>query len=219
MPFQAVVFDLDGTLLDTLADIGNSANRVLEEFGFPAHPLDRYRHFVGEGVARLFERALPVESVRPERIAQCVDAFRRVYREHWNDTTRPYPGVPELLAELTDRGLRLAVLSNKPDEFTRLCIDRHFPGREFAAVVGQQAGLPCKPDPAGALLIARRMAIPAEQFAYLGDSAVDMQTARAAGMHAVGAAWGFRSVDELHAGGAERIIERPEELIAVIDVH
>ena len=217
MTIQACLFDLDGTLLDTLADIGSSANRVLESRGFPPHPLERYRQFIGEGVARLFQQALPPPAVTPEEIAGCVAGFHEVYGEHWNDTTCPYPGVCDLLDDLSQRGIQLAVLSNKPDDFTRLCVAEHFGHWQFAAVLGQQDGLPRKPDPAGARMIAERLAVPPEAVLYVGDTAVDMQTARAAGMPAVGVGWGFRSVDELRQAGAEWIIGRPGELLDILE--
>ena len=217
MEFPAVIFDLDGTLLDTLADIADSANRVLGGRGCPTHPADAYRQFVGEGLRRLFERALPADRRRPEVVAECVAGFREAYAEHWNVRTRPYDGVPELLDALSARNVMMAVLSNKPDGFTRRCVDEYLSRWRFEAVLGQREGVPRKPDPAGALEIASRLGVATDRFLYLGDSATDMRTARSAGMRAVGAAWGFRSVDELESAGAEVIIQRPMDFLAMVD--
>jgi phosphoglycolate phosphatase len=217
MQFPAVIFDLDGTLLDTLADIADSVNRVLADRGCPTYPVDAYRHFVGEGAARLFERALPADRRRPEVVAECLHAFREAYAGNWNVRTRPYDGVPELLDGLTARAVRMAVLSNKPDRFTRLCVEEYLSRWRFEVVFGQREGVPRKPDPTGALEIASRLGVAAERFVYLGDSATDVRTARSARMRAVGAAWGFRPAEELEAAGAEVIIERPVEFLATVD--
>ena len=154
MRYSAVVFDLDGTLLDTLADIADAANRVLVKHGLAAHELDSYRQFVGEGVRVLFERSLPREACTSERVTACADDFRQAYAECWNIRTHPYDGVEELLSALVDRNVRLAVLSNKPDNFTKACVREYFPKFSFEAVLGQRDGVPRKPDPAGALEIA-----------------------------------------------------------------
>lgn len=212
MPYRAVLFDLDGTLLDTLPDIAFAANRALERNGLPTHSLDEYRRLVGEGVQRLFEKAIPTEGRSPEVVDRCVRDFRDVYGTEWNVRTQPYAGIAELLDELTSRGVRLAVLSNKPDDFTKQCVAEYLGRWNIWPVLGQRDAVPRKPDPAGALETAAMLAIPAAEFLYLGDSEIDMQTAVRAGMRAVGATWGYRSVEELRAGGAAEIIGRPEEL-------
>lgn len=217
MGFQAVLFDLDGTLLDTLADIAHAANSVLVRQGFPAHPPETYRQFIGEGVAMLIRRSLPPERDEDELVARCVEDFRATYDRCWNIRTHPYDGMPDLLDALTDRGLALAVLSNKPDDFTRRCVEAYLSRWPFRAVIGARAGSSRKPDPSGAWEIVRRLGVPAEQFLYVGDSAVDMETARRAGMRPVGAAWGFRSAEELWSSGAEAVIESPAELIDILD--
>lgn len=214
--YRAVLFDLDGTLLDTLTDIADAANAVLVRQGFAGHCVAAYRTFVGDGVAMLFRRALPLPDPPADLLAACVDGFHESYARCWDRQTRPYEGIAELLDGLTARGLSLAVLSNKPHEFTRMCIARYFPRWKFDAVLGQRAGTPHKPAPDGALEIARRLAVPPAEFAYLGDSSVDMHTARAAGMFAVGAAWGFRTAAELQASGARAVITRPQELLALL---
>jgi phosphoglycolate phosphatase len=216
--FSAIIFDLDGTLLDTLADIANAANSVLLQHGFAAQPLDNYRHFVGEGVRILFRRALPERYRKDEVVEACALAFREAYSRLWNVHTRPYAGITDLLAALRACQLRLTVLSNKPDMFTRRCVAEYFPDDEFQVVIGQRDGVPQKPDPVGAREIAKLLSIPADRFLLLGDTAVDMQTARAAGMYPVGALWGFRPLEELQAGGAETVIRRPAELLDVLGI-
>ena len=214
--FSAIIFDLDGTLLDTLADIAHAANSVLLQQGYPTHPVDAYRHFVGEGVRILFRRTLPEAARSDEAVEACALAFREAYSRLWNVHTRPYAGVAELLATLRTRQLKQAVLSNKPDVFTRRCVAEYFPNDAFQIVIGQRDGVPQKPDPVGAREIAEQLSIPANRFLFLGDTAVDMQTARAAGMYPVGALWGFRPLEELQEGGAEAIIHKPAELLDVL---
>jgi phosphoglycolate phosphatase len=216
MTARAVLFDLDGTLLDTLADLAHATNAVLEQAGFPTHPVDAYRRFIGEGVVVLFRRSLPVEARRDELIARCVEEFGREYGRSWNVRTRPYEGIPELLDELTVRGIALALLSNKPDAFTHRCAEEYLARWPFRAVIGNRPDLPRKPDPAGAREVARLLDLPADGFLYLGDSSIDMKTARAAGMRAIGAAWGFRTRDELWSSGAEAVIERPAALLDLL---
>ena len=148
MDYAAVIFDLDGTLLDTLADIGEAANRVLIQRGFPPHPPDSYRYFVGEGVRVLFERSLPGDACRDDVLAACAEDFRQAYAECWNFRTRPYDGIEDLLSALVARDVRLAVLSNKPDVFTKSCVREYLAQFPFEAVLGQRDGTPRKPDPA-----------------------------------------------------------------------
>ncbi len=213
---RGVLFDLDGTLLDTLEDIGRSANEALEVLGFPPHPIEAYRQFIGDGITMLFRRALP-DGVDGAAIDQCVGGFRETYGRGWNVATRPYPGVPELLDGLAARSLSMAVLSNKPHEFTVQCVNEFLPRWTFRVVLGDREGFPRKPDPGEAMRIAAQFDLAPRQMAYLGDSAIDMATARRAGMFAVGAAWGFRSVDELQASGARRIVAHPLDLLKLLD--
>jgi phosphoglycolate phosphatase len=217
MPYAAVLFDLDGTLLDTLSDIAAAANRVLDDEGYPRHAVDAYRRMVGEGVSRLFEQALPEADRSEQEIERCVERFRRVYGDAWNVETRPYDGVSELLAAIAERGLKMAVLSNKPHDFTRGCVAEYFPDVPLDPVLGLREGVPRKPDPAGALEIAETLGLAPARFLYLGDTAVDMKTALAAGMEPVGALWGFRSREELVAAGARELLRRPWQLLALIE--
>jgi len=217
MKYRAVIFDLDGTLLDTLEDLAGSMNRVLQQKGLPTHPTEAFRYFVGNGAAALVSRALPPEKRNDQLIADCLQAFRREYDRNWNMKTKPYSGVPELLDALTAKHIEMAVLTNKAQPVAELCIHEYFSGWEFAVILGQRDGVPLKPDPAGPREIARRLDIPAHEFLYLGDSAVDMKTAIGAGMLPVGALWGFRSEKELRESGAAEVIGRPTELLKFVN--
>ena len=216
MRYKAILFDLDGTLLDTLEDLATAANRALGTLGLPAHPTDAYRVFVGDGLRTLAERILPGEQRSAAQVDALVAAFEREYSRTWNERTAPYAGVPEMLDRLTGDGYRMSVLSNKPDAFTRLCVEQLLPHWTFAPLYGQRPGVPKKPDPAAALAIAAELDLDPAEVLYLGDTATDMHTARAAGMAAVGVLWGFRSADELHAAGARHLITHPGELAPLL---
>jgi phosphoglycolate phosphatase len=210
--YKAILFDLDGTLLDTLNDIGNAANRVLAKHQFPVHPVDAYRYFVGDGVKTLFARALPADKQNDSIIQTCMKDFEHEYSRNWNNETSLYPGIQEMLDLMQARGLKMAILSNKPQEFTQYCVEGFLYNWNFEAVNGFQASIPPKPHPAGALAIARQMGIAPASFIYLGDTGTDMQTASAAGMYPVGALWGFRSSDELTENGAKVVVNNPLEV-------
>ena len=217
MTYQAVIFDLDGTLLDTLDDLADSVNRVLTANGYSAHARDDYRWFIGHGSALLMERALPPEQRSPGIIAACLDALLDDYNRNWHCATRPYEGITELLDALQRRGRKMAVVTNKPHRFAGLMIEHFFPTVPFHTVLGQRDGVPKKPDPEQALAAARTMEIPPVECLFLGDSAVDMETARRAGMRPVGAGWGFRPHRELVAAGADLVLAHPMELPALLD--
>jgi phosphoglycolate phosphatase len=214
--FWAIIFDLDGTLLDTLADIGDSVNLMLAEYGFPGHTMDDYRRFIGNGIHMLVMRALPNEGCSEELVTACVQRAREIYWENWNRKTRPYAGITALLDNLKTKGLPLAVLSNKPHDFTVRYVAAYFDKWDFKVVMGQSDQFPVKPDPASALEIARRMGMAPSSFLFVGDSVVDMQTANAAGMHAVGAAWGFRGPKELAENGCQTLVNRPLEILPLL---
>ncbi|MGD2269086.1 MAG: HAD family hydrolase [Desulfobacterales bacterium] len=213
MSYKAIIFDLDGTLLDTLEDLADSVNRVLAASGFPAHGLEAYRYFVGDGSAMLITRALPEEKRAADVIRNCLRAFLEDYGRNWKVKTKPYPGIPEMLDALTARRCKMAVLSNKPHDFTRHCVDDLLGNWPFEVVFGQREDVPPKPDPAGALQIAKQLNLGPAEFLYLGDSAVDMKTAVAASMFPVGATWGFRTAEELLKNGCKVLIDRPLEVL------
>jgi phosphoglycolate phosphatase len=213
---KAVLFDLDGTLLDTLEDLGNAMNRVLTRRGFPTRSLDAYRYFIGEGTVLLVTRALPPSERNDSTIRKCLEAFLEEYDRTWNVRTRAYDGVEDVLGVLTDRGLRMAVLSNKPDDFTKRCVAQLLPNWRFDLVLGQRDGVPPKPDPMGALEVARGLSLSPAAFLYIGDSAIDMKTAVAAGMFPVGVLWGFRPLEELQEGGAQALIQYPMEILELL---
>ena len=213
---RAVLFDLDGTLLDTVQDLADSVNTVLRRFGFPEHDVQAYKYFVGDGVEELARRALPEGHRDQATLAKSMAAIREEYSHRWANNTRPYQGIPELLDALSAADVRMAILSNKPDDSTRATVSRLLPGWRFHPVVGASASVPMKPDPGGALAIARSLNLPPVAFIYLGDTATDMKTARAAGMYAVGALWGFRTAAELTQNGAQTIIEKPGHLLELL---
>jgi phosphoglycolate phosphatase len=215
--FDAVLFDLDGTLLDTLDDIADAANGVLSSHGYPTHEVDAFRLFVGEGARTLVYRVLPPEARDDATVDRMYAEFRREYALNWNAKTRPYDGIPEMLDGVVGRKLKIAVLSNKPDDFTRRCVVELLPRWRFDVVLGHHDGIPAKPDPAGALAVARDLGTPPERIAYLGDSSIDMKTAVASGMFPIGVLWGFRSREELEKNGALALIAKPSELFALID--
>jgi phosphoglycolate phosphatase len=216
MGYYSVVFDLDGTLLNTLDDLANSMNHVLAKHGLPVHAIERYRYFVGNGMEKLVRRALPPEIHDEKMVELFLSEMEKEYNERWHDVTRAYEGVNELIDNLDFSGIKMSVLSNKPDQFTKIIIDRYFGLKHFNFVFGAKEGVPKKPDPYLALEISRLARISPSNYLYLGDSGVDMKTANAAGMYAVGATWGFREVDELLENGAKTLIHSPMELVRLL---
>jgi phosphoglycolate phosphatase len=210
---RALLFDLDGTLADTLADLANATNWALAQLGCPPHPLASYRHLVGDGARQLCARALP--SDRQGSLDEAVRLMRSRYAETWHNESSLYPGIAELIPALGR--YKLAVLSNKPDDFTKQVVAHYFPANPFQIVRGQLPGVPLKPDPASALEIARQLAVPAQDWVYLGDTNTDMRTAHAAGMFPVGVLWGFRGRDELLESGAAALVERPEQILTLLE--
>ena len=211
---HAFIFDLDGTLADTLRDIMDALNHVLAERGFPVHGPDAYRQLVGEGARQLVRDALP--EPHRDRLDEVLAAYRLRYAEHLLVHSQPYPGIPELLSELQGRGAPLAVLSNKPHEPTVQIVRALFPDVRFAGVLGQRPEVPRKPDPAAARELCSALGCAPADVGFLGDTRIDMQTARAAGMTAIGVRWGFRDAAELLAHGAQHVIAHPSELLALL---
>ena len=201
MRHKAVLFDLDGTLLNTLQDIADSVNMALTHMGFPQHEVEAYRCLVGDGRKVLAIRALPEDCRDTAHVDRLSASIETEYSKRWVNNTRAYEGIPEMLQALTDLGIKMAILSNKPQDSTEEMISTLLPQWRFKLVLGAQPSVPLKPDPTSALQIARRLNAPPAEFLYLGDTDIDMKTATAAGMYPVGALWGFRTADELLAGG------------------
>ncbi|MFH0729036.1 MAG: HAD family hydrolase [Pseudomonadota bacterium] len=213
MKFEAAIWDLDGTLIDSLEDIGDSMNRVLRREGLPEHGMDAYRVFIGEGIEKLVLRAVP-DTHREEKILHpLITAMRKTYLKHMLDKTAPYPGIPEVLDELTARGLKQAVLSNKPDLPTQRIVSKCFSNHSFHLVTGALPDIPKKPDPTAALAIAEKLCSLPEAFLYFGDTATDMKTAVTAGMFPIGVLWGFRGATELLDAGARMLVKTPGDLL------
>ncbi len=207
---KAVIFDLDGTLLNTLTDIAGSANAVLRDHGFDDYSEKFYKNFVGNGVRVLMQRCSGLDDSDPQ-VDALVEDFREHYNKNWNNRTQPYDGIPALLDKLKNHGLPLAILSNKPHDFSQHCVEHYFPAR-FSRVHGLIEGRPAKPDPSAALEMAGEWGLKPEEIAFVGDTSVDMQTAVNAGMHPIGVLWGFRSRKELEKAGAAVIVKDSREL-------
>ncbi len=208
MKFNGIIFDLDGTLIDSLQDIADSMNRVLARFGFPRHGNKKYRYYIGEGLENLVRRSLPRGHKEWATIQNCMTHMRDEYRKRFADSTKPYEGIPELLSFLASKETPMAVLSNKPQDLASLLIEKLLPRCSFHMVLGEKQGLQRKPHPGGALKIAVSLGIPAQEFLYLGDTCTDMKTAEAAGMFPAGALWGYREKEELVSCGAKRLMEK-----------
>jgi phosphoglycolate phosphatase len=215
MRFEAVIFDLDGTLADTLEDIGQAMNEALRRLGQPTHEWDVYREFVGQGVVKLAEAALPPD--RRDLVPRAVEEFQAFYAGHIVSHTRAFPEIPGVLDALAERGLELAVLSNKRDAMTKRIMELCFSRWRFHPVLGEREGVPKKPDPAAALEIASALGVAPDRVAFVGDTAVDVHTARNAGMYSVGVLWGFRPREEIEEAGAHAIISKPQELLPILE--
>jgi len=213
MRFQAVIFDMDGTLLDTLKEIADAMNAALATLGYPPHAYDAYREYVGYGMDVLAQRVLPEGHKDDALVGRLVEAMRTIYGRDHAFLSRPYEGIPELLDALVGKGVRMTILSNKPDEFTRAMAQRLLGRWRFEIVRGIIPGRPRKPEPIAALEMARSLDVSPERIVFMGDSAIDMLTARAAGMFPVGVLWGFRTRDELVENGAALLIDHPRRFL------
>ncbi len=212
MKYQAVLFDMDGTLLDTLEDLRDGVNLVLERRGYPQHTLEEIRDYVGNGAGVLIRRALP-EGTAEAEISEVLAEYKEWYRVHYCTKTRPYPGVAELLDKLAAAGVKMAVVSNKPDAVTKELAKKFFPG---LPAFGQRDDVPRKPEPQMVWNALETLGVSREQACYVGDSEVDVATARNAGLPAVIVSWGFRTEEQLRAAGAATIAATMEELWAVL---
>jgi phosphoglycolate phosphatase len=213
LKFKAVIFDLDGTLLNTLDDLADSMNSVLERNHLPPHPPEAYKYFVGDGIDMLVQRALPFEVAGDDELLRLIREMKSEYARRWLCRTRPYPGVPEMLDAFAAAGAAMAVLSNKPDDASQVIVQALLPDARFQMVLGATPERPKKPDPSAALEIAARLDIPASEFLFIGDSPIDMHTACAAGMFPLGALWGFRPAEQLIEAGAQMLVAQAAHLI------
>lgn len=213
MNFKAVIFDLDGTLLDTLEDLSDSMNLVLESMSLPVHPLGDYKVMVGKGMRNLVTSALPPDMRKTDLIDKCYSAMFEEYGRRWDVKTSPYEGIDHLLNSLCQKNIRMAILSNKLDLLTQLVVKKYLGSWDFEAVFGEREGVPRKPDPAGLIEIAGIMNLSPGDVLCIGDSGSDMTAAINAGMYPAGALWGFRGREELISHGALRVFEKPVDLL------
>ncbi len=212
---KAVIFDLDGTLLNTIDDLSNSVNYVLKKHNYPTFSVEEYKYKVGNGMKKLIERALPKSEKSEEKVEEILAEFMVYYSEHKTDNTAPYKDIETLLITLKQKGIKTAVLTNKAHESAKPLISKYFP-ELFDVVCGQKQGVPTKPDPTSVFEVMKELDVSADECLYLGDSGVDMQTAENANIFAIGVLWGFRKADELEQNGAKAIIKQPLELLSFI---
>ena len=214
--YKTVVFDLDGTLLNTIDDLADAGNRVCAARGWPQHTVEEYKYFVGNGIPKLVERFSPPEARTPDQLADTLAAFQADYGAHLRDKTAPYPGIPALLARLQAAGVQLAVFRNKADPLARQVVADYFDAALFDAVRGALPGVPTKPAPQGTLALMQAIGADPAATLYVGDSNVDVDTAHNAGLPCCGVLWGFRTRQELTDAGAEHLAANAEELWNVI---
>ena len=212
---HAVIFDLDGTLLNTLGDLRAATNHALEVRGLPPHSMEEIRQFIGNGIRLLICRAMP-EGTPEAEIDAALDDFKAYYAAHIHDRTVPYDGIPQLLTALRKRDIKVAVLSNKIDSASQQLIEYFFP-EKTDVVFGEHVGVPRKPDPTSCRMVMQQLGVQPEQVLYVGDSGTDMQTAKNAGLYAVGVTWGFRSKEVLLKCGADVLVHRPEQILQILD--
>ena len=214
---KLIVFDLDGTLINSLEDLADSANHVLTQHGFPTHPVDAYRYFVGDGVRKLIERILPENDRNDTQIEQFRQEFVEYYRIHMEDKTSVYPDMTELLKALKNRGLKIAVATNKVHIAVRPLMEKYFPAIRFDSLIGQREGVPVKPNPQIMFDILKETDCEPSEALHVGDTATDMQLAHNAGVTPVGVLWGYRPLEELQTAGAKHIIKHPLDLLGIIN--
>ena len=217
MKTRLVIFDLDGTLIDSLEGIVVSMNIVLKKIGAPLHPGNRYRSFIGDGIFNFVKRSLPDDRNNTEFVTECIKEYKLTYRKMWSGCTSPFPGIGKLLDELDKRNIVMSVLSNKTEETVKEMVEILLPAGNFNPVWGSKEGIPNKPDPFLAFKILKRHKIDSRETLLIGDSGIDISTAKSAGIKSVGAAWGIRPVSELIQFSADFIIDYPCELLEIID--
>lgn len=212
---KLVIFDLDGTLANTITDLGNACNYALAKKGYSEHPLSAYNYMVGNGVNKLMQRAAPDAS--EEELKELLTLFKEYYDEHCIDYTEPYKDINELLRELSAREIKLAVSSNKYQYAVDKIVENIFPDIKFAAVMGEREGVPRKPDPSIIFAILNECPTPKKEVIMIGDSAVDIETARRACIESAGVTWGFRPVSELRKAYADHIVSEAFEILSLVE--
>ncbi|PID29025.1 MAG: hypothetical protein CSB55_02860 [Candidatus Cloacimonadota bacterium] len=213
---KAVIFDLDGTLLYTIEDIRDCMNEFLKKNNFPEHSEEKYCRFVGDGVEDLIKRAVPKEYINEDILRDALDFFRKDYRVRWRVNTRPYEGIPDLVEKLKENNFLVAVLSNKPHEFTVTMVNEIFGNDYFEEIQGGVKGFPLKPDPFTVNKLLEKLKLSPEETVFVGDSDIDILTARNYGAKSIGVSWGFRGREELENTGADFIAEKPEDILDFI---
>lgn len=213
---KLVIFDLDGTLLNTIEDLGNASNYALSKNDYPTHSLASYPFFVGNGVRNLIRKALPDEARTDSVIDALLKDFKEYYNEHNTDCTKPYDGIVDLLHSLKDAGVKMAIASNKYQQATERIVAHYFPEIDFVSVQGQRDGVNVKPDPSVVFTILGEAMVPKTDVLYVGDSGVDMETARRACVDSVGVTWGFRSEKELNEYHADRIVNKASDIFNIV---
>lgn len=215
MKIKAVIFDMDGTLLNTYEDLANAVNYGLEKSGFPTHDAEKYKYFCGNGTDVMITRALPAEHRDEETLKKVRELYFEYYNAHSGECTRPYDGIPELLTQLRAKGIKLGVVSNKIDFMTRIVAKEYF-GDVFDCVTGQREGVPIKPDPAMVFEVMKTFGVTTDECIFVGDSDVDALTGKNSGAFMVGVLWGFRDEKELMENGADVVISKPSQILSYI---
>lgn len=213
---KAVIFDLDGTLVNSLADLAISTNYALTKFGFPPYELEDYKYLVGDGMVKLIERAIPDDKLNDQTFKDVFDCFMGYYRKHYLENTKEYDGISDLIENLTADGYKLAVVSNKADEMTKVIVSKLFGDKTFNAVTGKRDGYPTKPDATLTLKIINELGVTPKECVFVGDSGMDMATAVNSCSVPLGVTWGFRSTDELLRNGARHLANTPQEVFNII---
>lgn len=214
MNIQGIIFDLDGTLVHTIEDIGDAANTLLKIHGYPQYTVEDYTRWIGNGAARFIERAMG-EEVDPVQLKNYVSEFKEIYGQNLHNKSHLYEGIPQLLDELSSKGVKLAILSNKPHHLTEAVVSYYLSAWDFKPVFGQRVHIPRKPDPTAAFEIAEQMRIPVNRFLFVGDSKGDLLTSKAAGMMPVGVSWGYGLSENVRLNG-ETLIHRPDEIMSLL---
>ena len=213
---KAVLFDLDGTLANSLIDLAAATNYAIAEFGFPPRQTEEFKYFAGDGMPKMIERALPEGQKSAETVSKILPVFLDYYGEHYCDNTAAYQGMPELIDQLKSMNIKVSVVTNKNQLMAEKVVNKLY-GDRFDSILGKQAGIPPKPDPTAALMAMDKLGVKPAQCIFLGDSRMDVLTGANSGAYPVGVLWGFRKMDELVSAGAKEIISKPEELLAIID--